>query len=655
MISDSVKSTASKVFSGVKTAAKAGGDLLLNELVYEIESRSPGTAKLGRDAKNKINQIKASRKLSAENYKAFVQKDVEGAEEFRSEIQKNDTGLKSQKELDKAALNIIRKIEKSIEKDSEKAKESDLYKKYEKNFEAYSNSLKDQSESIKSEKPTKQQTSEKPNLNNSKELISEILAGMKEELDKDENLSEKEKQEFLTGVETGMKEEIDESLKVQPEKKSDIKILNEIADNTEETVKILKENKDVSKTESPKTIQSAVSTISSNFLSKVFSDKTLEHYSDKLKDSLGIPKESPSGSAQDITSDNNQEKANSSELNELKKINDFLRAERKVNQLNSIVEEEKSSESLNDRIQVNNNSVEPSESIIDKLESKKISSPIPEDAISNEDDDINDTRRGKKRSKRQNKKIQSRSRPSSPIEDKITQAGKDKNYIPKPEAAKKISGGRFIESSKTVGSAARGVSMASAAAGTGALWAGGALLAGAAGYGVGTLLSKGIDSGLSAMTGQETSLGGWIYDKFHDTPELENAPATVKNVAKEPAVLGKPLSPKQIDTMSSSISSGNTYSPEVMKTHEQNKLKAKLAPESTSKVPAIDSAIKKQDVIKTEKEEKSSQPIIINSGDHVTNNSSKSGGSGALVSSPVRNTESTYERTQMNSFWPRAK
>lgn len=59
--------------------------------------------------------------------------------------------------------------------------------------------------------------------------------------------------------------------------------------------------------------------------------------------------------------------------------------------------------------------------------------------------------------------------------------------------------------------------------------AGGVGVAGAAGYGAGTLLNKGINAGLSKITGSDTSLGSLIYDLLHREKEPVTVIVDVKN------------------------------------------------------------------------------------------------------------------------------
>jgi hypothetical protein len=124
--------------------------------------------------------------------------------------------------------------------------------------------------------------------------------------------------------------------------------------------------------------------------------------------------------------------------------------------------------------------------------------------------------------------------------------------------------------------------------------------AGAAGYMVGDkLVNPLINKGITAATGQENTLGTWLYDKFNDDPLADmNKPAPVK----------KNL-PKAIQT----------------------EVDRKAA-----------NAAKSQPVV---------QPVVIQQ--------PAAGGGGSsttiIANSPVRNKESTFEQVQMNDYWPRGE
>jgi hypothetical protein len=168
------------------------------------------------------------------------------------------------------------------------------------------------------------------------------------------------------------------------------------------------------------------------------------------------------------------------------------------------------------------------------------------------------------------------------------------------------------------GAASMGSSLAGAA--SAALPAAGILAAGAAGYGLGTLIND------KLLTNEDGSnkIGSWLFDKFGPEDPLKNDPTMAKN---QPKASTTKSPQKQI------VPTKNPVTAEVNKNIEQ----------------------KEQNV--AEKEQKSAQPIVINN----SNNSSSSGGSSKgpsqfsnmITGISVRNSESTFERVQMQDFWPR--
>lgn len=71
--------------------------------------------------------------------------------------------------------------------------------------------------------------------------------------------------------------------------------------------------------------------------------------------------------------------------------------------------------------------------------------------------------------------------------------------------------------------------------------AGGAVVAaGAVGYGIGTIINKGIDKAVQAATGNKNqTLGGLIYDKLHPEETKAAAPQTATSPPIEAADLAK--------------------------------------------------------------------------------------------------------------------
>jgi hypothetical protein len=116
--------------------------------------------------------------------------------------------------------------------------------------------------------------------------------------------------------------------------------------------------------------------------------------------------------------------------------------------------------------------------------------------------------------------------------------------------------------------------------------------AGAAGFGLGTLANPLIDKAVSSMSGEENSLGTWIYNKTHPSENLE----------------------------------------------------AKKSTQVTAIQRATDEKIKASVVQKNIQQ----PPIMLNT-PVVTNNNSST----IIANSSVRNQESTFERVQFQDFWSR--
>ena len=139
--------------------------------------------------------------------------------------------------------------------------------------------------------------------------------------------------------------------------------------------------------------------------------------------------------------------------------------------------------------------------------------------------------------------------------------------------------------------------------------------AGAVGYGAGKLISPMIDKGLSAVSGKDTTLGGVVYDAMNGSKNKEISDMLKGGVKPTTTELPTPTNNNIRNTV-------NTLTTEKAKIEEASK------------------AIPPQ--------------VIIAGG----NNNSSSGGVASIpttISNPsVRNTDSTYERVQMQDFWPRS-
>lgn len=121
--------------------------------------------------------------------------------------------------------------------------------------------------------------------------------------------------------------------------------------------------------------------------------------------------------------------------------------------------------------------------------------------------------------------------------------------------------------------------------------------AGAAGYGLGTMLNPLIDKGITAASGEENSLGTWLYNKTHADEGLG---------ATQPIAAAKSKQIAEIEKMQS----------------KKDAATAKPAQPTT--------------------------PVVLNT-PVVTNNNSTT----VIATSSVRNQESTFERVQFQDFWSR--
>lgn len=129
----------------------------------------------------------------------------------------------------------------------------------------------------------------------------------------------------------------------------------------------------------------------------------------------------------------------------------------------------------------------------------------------------------------------------------------------------------------------------------GAMAAGGVAAAGAAGYGIGTLLAPLIDKGITAASGEENTLGTWIYNKTH-SDEFANS----------------------------------------------------VTPKKSTQVTDIQRATKAMEESKAQGKA-SSSAMVLNTQPVVTNNNTTT----VIANSSVRNQESTFERVQFQDYWSR--
>jgi len=150
-------------------------------------------------------------------------------------------------------------------------------------------------------------------------------------------------------------------------------------------------------------------------------------------------------------------------------------------------------------------------------------------------------------------------------------------------------------------------SLVSGTVGTLAAGAAGVAAAGAGGYMLGSkVLNPLINKGISAATGKDNTLGGWIYDKMH--PETKDA-----------------VIPKRNDKL------------QAVKSTDATQIK-KLTDIKT-----------KQDIAKSTPQ--APQIVALNSNSSAQTSASQ--GQSLIVGTSIRNTDSTFERVQMQDFWPR--
>jgi hypothetical protein len=389
---------------------------------------------------------------------------------------------------------------------------------------------------------------------------------------------------------------------------SDGKVLTRIEGNTQRTVSVLEElavrgNLAGSTTQTntssgssfidPMTgmpsITAAVGAIGGNFLGKIFDNATIEKFANKAKSIFD-----------DIINDDKDpiqaEKKTSAAtvVNELVKKANTDKDNSKVISVGNVneaakegitkVSTENTSESAKELFAESHNHAEKLQKTVEESldELKKIA------VATSKEESLIETNLESKKPKKEG------------LVDKALEKGKEKVIGKIQERISKgmPGAGRFVKSvdaAKVAEVAESGGLLAGAARFGGSLLTGaGALIAGGAGYAPGTMLNPLIDKGISAATGKENTLGGWIYDKVN--------PDTISAL---PKTSGKIISELTEAKSKQELAKANKQSPQVIA----------LNSNSSSVAPA------------------STQPII--------------------VGSSVRNKDSTFERVQMQDFWPR--
>lgn len=302
--------------------------------------------------------------------------------------------------------------------------------------------------------------------------------------------------------------------------------------------------------------------------------------------------------------------------------------------------------------------------VLDKINPFSLSEP--EDLTPDVDIDRKETDPKKnepKKSNRPNRKARRAAalqRKLNPVQDTLKTVAKDSSIIPElnktpvPSTTPKVPGGKVAGTSRfgsLLSKVGSGISrLGSGAASIGARLAPGAMsyglpalgvaAAGAAGYGAGTVLNSGITAGITAATGKENTLGTWLQEKFGKSAPDLSSPVSDKEMAAYKA------SPKYAAELAARQSSKAVSTP-------VSTPAPKLESEKINRSALVTEPLNKQETINSEK---SKAPIIVTT-NNVSNSSGTSGqpSGGMIVGSPIRNQESSFERVQMQDYWPRAK
>ncbi len=232
----------------------------------------------------------------------------------------------------------------------------------------------------------------------------------------------------------------------------------------------------------------------------------------------------------------------------------------------------------------------------------------------------------------------------------VVESGKAASYIPRLMGLANTATGAIGSSLMSVGSSAMG-----ALSGIGSTLAGaastlapvaGVAAAGVGGYMLGKhVINPLIDKGLSSLTGEKTDLGSWLYDKMN--------PETAQKL-KESSTTSLTHTPEQIAEFNKTKNSQI----EAAKTNQQNDIVPLIAAQQNQA-----SQIQQMSTIRDAQSAQQSQQQSSggNSGNNATpnannNNSAKPAPAQStkmMVTPSVRNQDSTFERVQMQDFWPR--
>jgi hypothetical protein len=225
---------------------------------------------------------------------------------------------------------------------------------------------------------------------------------------------------------------------------------------------------------------------------------------------------------------------------------------------------------------------------------------------------------------------------NNPIQEKNPNVEKNKEKGPSLVQRLLEKGKSGIEIPKMPGGGAGGSMAASAAkfAGGAALVAG----AGYAGYKAGEWLNENTNIQSNIASGIDTAKG-WFGNSDADVQKNAENKSVQDLYAKR--VKDGTLTPKAAEFFKSK-------GVEV----DKSKIKEMPTPVKNNAVAATESAVEKKDTIEAEKQSKSEAPVVLNT----TNNNVPGGGSSAptiISGMNVRNTETTFDRVQMQNYWSR--